>query len=168
MNQTKKGVTLLELITVLSILSIISLIGFTSYDSVIKEQNAKRCVEQSGYAIKQAKHYARINGVETKLEFDVGAEKTINNKVYGAYEIYAGDKLLTNEDSPDSFSGLLPQGTKTISNTCSDIYFYVDGTPLNSSGTPISSNCKITFGYDDQPQKSLTLVAISGNIIYDN
>ncbi|MEI7473972.1 MAG: prepilin-type N-terminal cleavage/methylation domain-containing protein [bacterium] len=157
-TKNKKGVTLLELLITMSIMSIIFLIGFTSFNSVIENENVNCGVQQMVYAIKQARHYSRINGINT--EFDANAGDN-------SYQIKSGTTILTNEKIFDSSSGKLPTDVEIINNTCPKIYFYVDGTPVNSTGVSLSSDCIIKVGYMHGLQKTLTLEAVSGNIIYD-
>lgn len=152
------GITLLELLITISLMSFLLVMGFQSFSVMINRQYSQSAIQQAGFAIKKARYFARAKGVTTKLNFPVGS----NN-----YSIVAGGVSITNDANFDATSGILPDKTKILSNNCSDIYFYIDGTLVDSNNQHISTDCKISIGYDNGIQKSLTVYSNSGSVVYD-
>jgi len=158
--KTKKlnGFTLLELLLTTAVLSILLGMGFKSFDNNIQEQNAKSAGEQVSSAIKKAKYYARSKGVRVKLNFPTGSN---------TYSIVADGVTISNVNNFDATSGKLPENIKILSNNCSDLNFYVDGSPVNSSNEVISEDCSITTGYSGGPQKTVFIKGNSGNVDFN-
>jgi|GEM_PF-3193175 len=157
-NNKRNAFTLMELILAVSIISLLTVVAFANVNEQTKIQKANRAVQQSAWAIKQARHYARMKGVKTELIFDTGST---------VYTINADGQDITNNSRMDALSGVLPEGVKVLNNACGNIYFDVDGSPVDSVGDVILNDCTIALGYDSNSQKNLTLKAISGNIIYE-
>ena len=145
------------LLTVVLIVVLLS-IGFATFEQQTKVQKNNRAVQQVAWAVKQARHYARIHGEKTELIFNSGER---------VYAINADGENLINNSRIDAFSGVLPEGNQFLNNNCGTIYFDVDGSPVDSLGDVVLNDCTVTIGYDSDIQRDLTLKAISGNVIYE-
>ena len=171
MNISRKninGYTLLELLITIAVISVMTTIGFQSVASSINSQKTSNAAKQVEFALKKARYYAKTKGQITHVSMPVGTNK---------YVIEANDIDLTSSDNIDGTSGVLPENIKFQTNTCGDIYFYVDGTPLTSAEEPISPLtylCSITVSAsaetDDRAgnkSETLTLMPYSGSIVYE-
>lgn len=154
----KKGITLLELLITVVLISIAAAIGFSNFNQYSQMQNAKIAANQIAFILKKAKYYARSNGYPTKLIFTKGST---------SYSFISNGVNLVQNNNFDASSGILPDNTKIISNSCSDIYFYVDGSIVDSSNLPINKTCTITVGYDNGSKETVSLESQTGNVIYD-
>jgi len=159
-KQAKKfqGFSLFELLLTTILLSLLLGMGFKSFSDNMQDQNVKSAGEQIISAIKKAKYYSRSKGVTTKLNFPVGSN---------TYSIFADDTNLSNSSNFDSTSGKLPENIQILSNTCTDLNFYVDSSPINSSYEVISEDCSITVGYNDGAQKTILIKGNSGNVDFN-
>jgi prepilin-type N-terminal cleavage/methylation domain-containing protein len=157
-NNKKLGVTLIELLISLALISVLLSIGFNTFDSSIREQNSKSASEQIVSAIKKAKYYSRSKGVVTSLSFPTGSN---------TYSISADSEVISNSNLFDASSGALPKNVEIIQNNCDSINFYVDGSPVDSSNNPVTTDCSIKVGYTGGPQKTITIKGNSGNVIYE-
>lgn len=155
-NTKNKGISLIELAVVMLLISILITMGFSSFDSSIKAQNAQSASDQSASAIKKAKYYSRSKGIITSLNFPVGSN---------SYSILADGVNLSNNNLFDATSGVLPKNVVVIRNTCANVNFYVDGSPVDNNGNTITQDCSITIGYMDGNQKTLTIKGNTGNVI---
>ncbi len=152
------GVSLFELLLAVVLLSVLLCIGFSSFDNTIRAQNTQSASEQVVLAIKNAKYYARSKGTTTSLNFPTGSN---------VYSISADGQTITDNSFFDSTSGKLPNNIIIIGNSCTDINFYVDGSPVDSEGNSISENCEVTIGYANGPQKDITIMGNSGNVVFN-
>lgn len=153
---TKSGISLIELAVTALLLSIILTMGFKSFDSSIKDQNAKSASEQVVSAIKKAKYYSRSKGVTTSLNFIQGSN---------SYSILADGVNISQNTLFDSTSGTLPKNVIIIGNTCDSLNFYVDGSPVDTNGNVIKTDCSIKIGYSSGTQKTIVVKGNTGNVI---
>jgi len=143
----KKGITLLELLVSMSLISFLLVMGLAAFTSSTNKQYANEAALQINYAMKEAKYYARAKGLPVDLEFLQGS------KTYG---LTSDDKQITQSDKFDATSGVLPDKTEIIQNTCGPIYYYIDGRILSYDvNTP--NICRIIVGYNDGPQRTLVI-----------
>jgi prepilin-type N-terminal cleavage/methylation domain-containing protein len=154
-NNKKSGVTLIELLISLGLISVLLSMGFSAFDSSIKAQNSKSASEQIVSAIKKAKYYSRSKGVITSLSFPTGGN---------SYSISVNGIIISNDNNFDATSGKLPKNIEIIQNSCGDINFYVDGSPVDVSNNTVATDCSIKVGYADGPQKTITIKGNSGNV----
>jgi prepilin-type N-terminal cleavage/methylation domain-containing protein len=154
----KKGMSLFELLITTMLLSILLSMGFHSFDSSVQDQNAVSAAEQMISAINKTKYYSRSKGVVASLSFPIGSN---------TYSISADNVVISNSNFFDASSGKLPKNVEIIQNTCIDINFYVDGSLVDSSGSTIIQDCKITVGYESGPQKTIVIRGNSGNVDYE-
>jgi len=152
------GFSMFELIVTMSISCLLLYSSFVCFDKSIQQSNAKSAAEQVVSAINSAKYYARAKGVTTALNFPVGSN---------VFSITADGAAITNSSNFDSTSGTLPKNIKILTNTCNDLNFFVDGSPVTSNGTSITQNCVITVGYSGGPQKNITIMGNSGNVTHN-
>ncbi len=157
-NIRKAGISLFELLLITILLSVLLGMGFHSFDSSIQDQNSISAAEQVISAIKKTKYYSRSKGVITSLNFPQGSN---------TYSIIADNTVISNNSYFDASSGKLPKNVEIIQNNCADINFYVDGSPVDSSGNTITQDCKITIGYLSGPQKIIVIKGNSGNVDFE-
>lgn len=155
------GVTFLELMITIAIISVILYLAFDTYSGSINTQTAKSAIKQVGFALKTARYYAKANGVITHVNFPIGSS---------TYSIDVNDVPITNVSDFGANSGVLPGNAKVVDNTCADVYFYIDGTPLSAidpEKTEFADHCSIIVGYEGGHQETLYLHAHSGSISYE-
>lgn len=154
----KRGLSLLELSISLSLACILLGIGFKGFSDMITSQSLKNGMEQCILAIKQARYYATSKGVVTRIVFQVSSSN---------YSVTADGTVITNSNNFSAMSGVLPDKVKISYNSCGNLGFYVDGTPIDSGSQPIISNCLIKLSYNGAEEKSITIEAGTGNIVND-
>ncbi len=171
LQKRTSGVTFIELLVTVVIISVMMTLAFTNYNNTINRQSTSNATDQAAFALKEARQYAKRNGIITQVFFPVSQNE---------YEIYAGtSKILSSSDSGEG-SGVLPSNTKILSNSCGEFYFYIDGTPLidytetvEDNGdkviiiNPVDETCTIKIGISDSNSKTIKVHAFSGNITYD-
>jgi prepilin-type N-terminal cleavage/methylation domain-containing protein len=150
----KKGVTLLELLVTLSLISFLLVMGLTAFTSSTNKQYANEAALQINYAMKKAKYYARAKGLPVDLEFNQGSN---------TYALTSNDTAITQSGNFDATSGVLPDETEIIQNTCGDIYFNIEGKILSNDGNT-ENICHITVGYNNGPQKTLVINRNTGAV----
>lgn len=153
-----KGHTLLELLIVVVLITIATTIGFSSMTGYSNSQNAKIAANQITFILKQGRYYARSKGVPTKLVFLPDSN---------SYSLAADNVNLTKDTNVGALSGILPNGTIITNNTCNDVYFYIDGSIVDSNNSPVTKPCSITAGYKNGTQETVNIDPRSGNVIYD-
>lgn len=160
MNKNKKhfsgnsGYSLIELAVTVIILGVLLSTGFTAFGNSINTQKAGSAAERIMLAVKKARHYSRTKGVLTSLFFTEGSN---------SYSITADGEILSESSLFDAFSGVLPENTIIIQNTCESINFYADGSLVNPEGDIVIENCYITTGYVNGSQKTVVIQGYSGN-----
>ena len=152
------GISLFELLLSIVLLSVLLCIGYNSFDREIRSENVKSAAEQIVLAIKNARCYARSKGITTSVNFQTGENE---------YSISADGQVITNNEFFDSTSGKLPKNVEIIDSGCNSVNFYVDGSPVDSGGNLITKNCDVKVGYEDGPQKDITIIGNSGNVVYE-
>lgn len=157
-SEKKRGLTILELSITLSLACLLLGLGFKGFSDMITSQSLKNGMDQSVLAIKQARYYATSKGVVTRINFQVSASN---------YSVMADNVAITNSNNYSAMSGVLPNKVKISYNSCGNLGFYVDGTPVDSSNQPVSSNCSIKLRYNGGEEKSITIQAGTGNILND-
>lgn len=159
-NRNNKGFTLLELLITISLISVLSLMSFQGLANSIDSQNVNHAAKQVAFAINKARYYAKAKGENTHIVLEINSN---------TYEISADDVSLLNANSIDGTSGELPDNVTITDNTCGDLYFYVDGTPLNSIDPPyqLSHYCTITVGAKNGKSKTISILPYSGRVVYD-
>lgn len=150
----KTGITLLELMITISLASFLLVLGYRGFGEMISAQTLKDGAQQITFAIKNARYYTTSKGVITRINFPVGS----NN-----YSITANGNAITDSGRFDSMSGILPVDVKILLNSCDNLGFYVDGTPIDAGNQPILTDCTIKLGYKDSSQ-IITIQAGTGNI----
>lgn len=161
LNRKQKGFTLLELLVTISIISVLLTIALKSVGNSVDSQSASDAGQQAMYALNRARYYAKTKGIVTHVYFGEGTNQYI-------IEENDGNSLLK-ENSIDGSSGELPDGVTVLENTCGDIFFNIDGTPLLSvdpSKEPMYEVCRITVG-NSASEKSLIILPHSGSITYE-
>jgi prepilin-type N-terminal cleavage/methylation domain-containing protein len=154
----RKGLSLLELMLTMSLACILLGIGYRGFSDMITTQSLKSGMEQSALAIKQARYHATSKGVITRINFPVSSS---------TYSITADNVAITNSSNFSAMSGVLPDKVKISYNSCGNLGFYVDGTPISYTNQPITSNCMIKLNYNGGEEKSITIQAGTGNIVND-
>ena len=152
----KSGLSLMELMITVAIMAVLLSTGFTAFGNSIESQKSKQAADQIASAIKQAKYFSRSNGVLTSLFFIEGSN---------TYTIIADGEIISDNGFYDSFSGILPENTVVVQNTCNEINFYVDGSVVDSEGEVITGSCSIKVGYINGKQNTVTIRGNSGNVI---
>lgn len=152
------GISLIELMLTLMLISVLLGTGYVSFNKSIMDQNSKSAAEQVVLAVKKAKFYSRSKGIKTSLSFPAGSN---------TYSISADGETITNDNNFDATSGKLPKNIEILQNNCNDMNFYVNGTPIDSVGDRITNSCTIIVGYDEGPQKTITIRGNSGNVSYE-
>lgn len=156
----KSGFTLLELLITVSLISVFALISFQGLNNSIESQNVNNAAKQIAFAINKARYYAKTKGEMTHIKLEENSK---------TYEITADDISILNANRMDGTSGKLPNHVTITSNNCGDLYFYIDGTPLNSIDPPyqLSHHCTITVGVYNGKSKTISILPYSGSVIYD-
>jgi len=144
----------MELLITMAIASVLLTMSYQGFGAMQTAENLKSSTQQVAFAIEKARYYATSKGVVTTIKFSKHA-----------YSVKAGSQTLTNSSYIDAMSGTLGDVT-VYSNTCGTLSFYVDGTPINSAGQPMSTDCviKLSLGGGN---KSINVQAGTGNVIYD-
>lgn len=154
----KSGTTLIELMLTAALIIIATTISFSSFKSYSNAQNAKTAASQIEYILKKARYYTRANGVITHVILPVGSN---------TYSLIANGTNLTKSNNFDSTSGVLPNNTTITSNSCKEIYFYVDGSIVDSDNLPITEPCTISVGYNNNSQETIDINPQTGNIAHE-
>ncbi len=153
----QKALTLFELLITVVVISILLLIGFASFDNIINAHNLQSATEQLALAVKKTKYYAKSHGEITKFNF------TESN----SYRIGTDNKILTNSKNFDATSGILPGKVKFLSNSCSVMNFYIDGSLVDGFKNTLDNDCRIVLGYTGGTNKTLVIKPENGNIVYE-
>ena len=157
MNRTlsdKKGLTLMELLVSMSLIAFLLVMGLTAFTNLTNTQYANEAALQVSHAMKKAKYYARAKGLPVEMEFNQGSKK---------YALVSNGLQITQEGNFDATSGVLPDNTEIIQNSCGSLYYYIDGRILsNDESTP--NICRIIVGYADGPQRTLIINRNTGNV----
>jgi len=151
----KSGVTLIELMVTVSLASFLLILGYRGYGDMISTETLKTGTQQAAFAIKKARYYATSKGDITRINFPVGSN---------SYSITADGKVITDNGRFDAMSGVLPENVTISTNSCNNLGFYVDGTPIDTNNQPILTDCKIKLSYKGEEQL-ITIQAETGNII---
>ncbi|MGD9581263.1 MAG: Tfp pilus assembly protein FimT/FimU [Vampirovibrionia bacterium] len=153
-----KGFTLIELLITISLMSVLALLGFSSLANSINSQNMNHAAKQLAFGINKARYYAKTKGEITHIEIDTDSN---------TYEITANEASLINNNSIDGTSGVLPENINIQENTCGDLYFYIDGTPLNSIDpvTQLNHSCSISVGPNSKKTKKISILPYSGRVV---
>lgn len=138
-----------------AIMSVIVAAGYVGFSESIRIQDVESGAERIGYAIKEAKYFSRAKGVKTTLNFQMDS----NN-----FSVYANEQAISGDSRIDALSGNLPGETMILMNTCDDIMFDENGKLIDSDGNSIYSECAITIGYDNGPQKTVVIAGGTGSV----
>lgn len=160
LNKNISGFTLFELLVTIGLISVMLLLGFNLLSNSIAAQSIKSSVSQVAFAVKNARYYAKKNGVITEIQFEEGSNH---------YSLIADNKEITDTTDFGLTSGDLTDGNKIINNGCNGVKFYIDGTPITASNPiqPLTTNCIITVGKNGNNNRPVTIHAISGDITHE-
>ena len=143
----------MEILVTVSLSGLLMCLGFTSFVTLTKQEYSQSALQQVSYTINKARSYARSQGYDVQLIFNAGSN---------TYSIMANGINLVSNTNFDETSGVLPDTTKIISNNCSNIYFYIDGSLVDNNNNPLANNCQITVGYANGPQSNVIINANTG------
>lgn len=151
-----RGMTLLELLVTVSIIAVLLGVGLTAFTQSINQQNANDAVEQAALAIRNARSYARLQGVVVELDFQTDS-----------YGVKVDNVPVTDHKGFGHLSGTFPKNVKILSKSCSSMFFQPDGALVDSSQNVITNNCTITIGSTSSDSRTLTINPNTGKVIYD-
>jgi prepilin-type N-terminal cleavage/methylation domain-containing protein len=161
MRRTATGLTLIELLITLVVMASLLYMAFANFNSSVDRENVTYAAQQTSFAIKNARYYAKRHGVITEVRFPAGSKE---------YRILVNDQDITDTGDFGAGSGTLDEAVKILTNTCGDFYFYIDGTPITAlppNLVEMDSACEISVGYSDSKQKTLKIYPGTGKITYE-
>jgi hypothetical protein len=138
-----------------AIMSVIVAAGFIGFSESIMIQDAQSGADRIGYAVKEAKYFSRAKGVKTSLNFPVDAN---------TFSISANGQAISGENRIDALSGNMPGDTRILINTCVGAMFDENGRLIDADGNNLYSECEITVGYANGPQKTIIIAGGAGNV----
>lgn len=150
------GVTLVELLVTVSLISVLLGVGLTAFTNSINQQNTNDAVEEAALAIRNARSYARLQGVMTELDFQTYS-----------YGVKIDNIPITDHKGFGHLSGNFPKNVSILNKSCSSMFFQPDGTLVDSSQNVITNNCTITIGSTSSNSRTLTINPNTGKVIYD-
>lgn len=159
-KRNKRGFTLLELLITVSLISVFAMISFQGVADSIGKQKVNNAAKQISFALNKARYYAKTKGENTRIIMEENSN---------TYEITANDVSIINSNSMDGTSGELPENVVIKTNSCGNLYFYIDGTPLTSIDPPyqLSHHCTITVSSNNGRSKTISILPYSGRIMTD-
>ena len=149
------GISLTEMMMTCTIMSIIAIAGFVGFSESIRIQDAEGGADRIGYAIKEAKYFARAKGVKTSFNFPVNAK---------TFSVLANEQAISTQDRIDALSGNLPGDVRILANTCEGMEFNENGKLIDADGNNVYAECAITVGYSNGPKKTVIIGGGTGNV----